>query len=285
MAIGIDTVRRTRVLSALILIWSLLMAKSIALPTTYVSTAVSHSAAISQSAAAVTALDQRSEPAWQLLTEHYPPYQIDAEHGSAITLVSALLQETPFAHDLRINVLPWSRAYHSALHRPNTLLFSVLKTAERSNEFIWLMPLCQHRVALYRAANNNQLGDVHDLTSSRPWRIGAAREQATISLLKHYGFIENDNLLIVDSSSQVLAMMEKQRVDLVVASEAYINYLAVHQRLPVALSKLFTIAELGGDLYLVASQHSNASDIAQLLAAQQRLEKKGSWRCQLPSSP
>jgi len=62
--------------------------------------------------------------------------------GSSTKLLEALLQHS--GHQLegnRIWFLPWTQAYHEALHVKNSLLYSTARTPEREALFQWVGPI------------------------------------------------------------------------------------------------------------------------------------------------
>jgi polar amino acid transport system substrate-binding protein len=104
--------------------------------------------------------------AWQLLTEEDPPYNMSQE-GRVVGISTDKLLEafrrvgvTP-----GINIMPWARAYQSALTRSNHCVFSTARNADREPLFKWIGPIAETEWILYMRAGTAppaRLDDVHD---------------------------------------------------------------------------------------------------------------------------
>jgi polar amino acid transport system substrate-binding protein len=74
-----------------------------------------------------------------VVTEILPPYQLYTENnvltGFSVEVMAALFRITK--DDIDLQVLPWARAYKTALNQPNTLIFSLSRSSSRENLFIW----------------------------------------------------------------------------------------------------------------------------------------------------
>ena len=69
------------------------------------------------------------------ITEAYPPYNFSDDNilrGIAVDLlvIASLNTEQPVQRG-QIRLMPWARAYRTALHTPNSVLFATTRTAER----------------------------------------------------------------------------------------------------------------------------------------------------------
>ena len=85
-------------------------------------------------------LNASSSIAKQLVvTEVLPPYQLYNENnvlsGFSVEVLEALFKITK--DDIDLKVLPWARAYRTALNKPNTLIFSLSRSPSRENLFFW----------------------------------------------------------------------------------------------------------------------------------------------------
>ena len=89
-----------------------------------------------------------------LVTEVFPPYQQqsgDELHGWSVDIVRQIMQAAELPY--QIDVMPWARAYKTAHSIPDTLIFSLLRTEERENEFAWVAPLCPMRISFYTSSH------------------------------------------------------------------------------------------------------------------------------------
>ncbi len=114
--------------------------------------------------------------------------------------------------DYRIDVLPWKRAYHAALTRPDACVYSTTRTQEREALFKWVGPTdIAQWVLLGRADRKLQLRSLDD---ARGLRIGTYNGDAREAWLRSRGFT-------IDSTSNDWSNLPKLmagRIDLWAAS-------------------------------------------------------------------
>lgn len=114
--------------------------------------------------------------------------------------------------DYRLEVLPWKRAYRSALSRGDACVYSTTRTPERESLFKWVGPIdIAQWVLLGRADRKLQLRSLDD---ARGLRIGTYNGDAREAWLRSRGFS-------LDSTSNDLSNLHKLmagRIDLWAAS-------------------------------------------------------------------
>lgn len=90
-----------------------------------------------------------------------------------------------------IQVVPWARGLYELDHSPNTLLFSVARTAERNPKYRWIGPITERTYAFYARANDNikinSLDDARKVPS-----IGVYRNDVRDQTLTKLGFTNLD---------------------------------------------------------------------------------------------
>ena len=97
----------------------------------------------------------------RIVTEKLPPLQFSEKDGvstGAMTdIVKLLLQKSNLKSE--IEILPWARSYQLATSRKNTLIFSMLRSESRENDFIWVGKL--FALESYLMALKNQGSKFH----------------------------------------------------------------------------------------------------------------------------
>ena len=72
-----------------------------------------------------------------VVTENWPPYNYQSPsgeiHGIATDNVREILALTDLSYQIRVN--PWARSLHLAKTKPNTLIYSIYRSAEREPYF------------------------------------------------------------------------------------------------------------------------------------------------------
>lgn len=80
-----------------------------------------------------------------ILTENFPPYNYEENgevKGISVDVLSEIFRRMGRQLAQKdITVTPWARGFAVAQRRKNTLLFSMVKTPERSNLFRWVGPI------------------------------------------------------------------------------------------------------------------------------------------------
>lgn len=217
-----------------------------------------------------------------LVTEVFPPYQQqsgDELHGWSVDIVRQIMQAAELPY--QIDVMPWARAYKTAHSIPGTLIFSLLRTEERENEFAWVAPLCPMRISFY---TNSHRPDVQadDLNSALKYVVGVENGQANYRYLREQGFRESRNLVVVGHNHQLQQMLELGRIDLMLVSDIYVQQLPDHG---AQLRRVFTAHALEKYLFLAAHPATNPALLQKLQKAWQQIKSQQIPACQQVSSP
>jgi len=220
----------------------------------------------------------------EIVTEIFPPYQTINHQTQEVTGIASEIVKTSFELanlDYAIKVLPWARAYHTALYTKNTFIYSLLKTPARADKFHWLIPLCALKVKVYKHASRHdiQIGTLEDL---KKYRLGIARDNATHDYLLAKGFSLNKNLILVNKAEQLQKMLASQRIDLFIFATPFVNTLK--QLKPHAaqeLTSIMTLTDLTRNLYLAANIHTQAKLLAQIKDSYHKNKEKINRQCDI----
>ena len=104
----------------------------------------------------------------------------------------------------QIHVVPWARAYHTALTQKNTLVFSTMRTPEREDAFLWLGPLLPRVSWLYTLSTTPFSAD--RLSGKDGFVIGTVYNDVSIGELRRMGVPESalENSPTLDDSRRKL---------------------------------------------------------------------------------
>lgn len=118
-----------------------------------------------------------------------------------------------------IEILPWSRAYAYATTKPNVMIFSITRIAEREPHFSWVGPLLTIEWCLY--AKKNRSFEINSLEDAKQvGRIGTYFEDARKIFLQQQGFT---NLESVSNNILNVRKLMADRIDLFVSSDLGID--------------------------------------------------------------
>lgn len=194
-------------------------------------------------ALSVLALLSRPEPAvaLQAMTEENPPFNFTEGgvlKGIGVDLLAAAMREAGREFDpASVQVVPWARAYDTVRGTPDTMLFSMARTAEREPLFAWVGPILQVQIGVLGLRERRiAVSSPADLAA---YKIATVRDGAPEQLLLAAGVPES----ALDRGPGIEANLRKLlagRVDLVAFN------------VPGAL---YTLHRMGHDPSVVAVAH------------------------------
>jgi polar amino acid transport system substrate-binding protein len=198
-----------------------------------------------------------------VVTEEFPPYSY-AEGGKlagySVEVVKRALAEAGLAHSMTL--YPWARAYHMGLSQPNVLIFSIVRTPEREQQFQWIAQIAKRSVYLYKLAKRRDI-NVATVADLRRYRIAANRGDIVEETLHQLG-MESD---LSNQDQTSLRKLIAGRVDLMVASEASIKGVCAGSGISCALLERTMPMPGLTDYYVAASLGTPAETVRLLRAA------------------
>ncbi|MDE1465672.1 substrate-binding periplasmic protein [Spartinivicinus poritis] len=152
----------------------------------------------------------------RFISEEFPPYNYLAEGGrvegvavdilvAASTLVNCHVRRSD------IEILPWARGYKYALARPNTALFSMSFSEERSKLFLWAGPFAKTKNALIKKKASNIM--ISSRTPIHTFVIGAIRDDISHQLALAIG-AKSHNFRFANHPDNLARMLYKDRIDM-----------------------------------------------------------------------
>jgi polar amino acid transport system substrate-binding protein len=162
----------------------------------------------------------------KIVTEHWPPYHYLSEDGKLQGSTSDTIKQIIVKAKLEtsIDVLSWSKAYDIALHRPNTLIFSIVRTPERENLFDWYCPIAEPlEISMFKLRTRNDI-KINELSDAKRFTLGVVRNDYANQFLQANGFSVGQNLLESTDEFANLRQLLSGRIDLVVQVKASIDY-------------------------------------------------------------
>jgi len=216
-----------------------------------------------------------------IYTEEFPPYQKINEKGDltgfSTEKVKQIFDEAGIEY--KFSVVPWARALNNTQNIPNTFVFSILKTKERADQYLWLAPLCNLEISISRIKHRTDI-NVKNIKDATKYIVGVVRGQPKNAYLIKNGFELNKNLIVTNSTDQLVKMMLKNRIDLIISSHHYIENLKNSGDNDLnLLEHLFTIKELGKELYLASNKDTNVEMLQKLKTAYEKQKQQLSQLC------
>lgn len=210
----------------------------------------------------------------KVFTEVLPPYQYkDSSNqptGYAVALVNEVLKEANL--DSKIKVLPWVRAYKQALNEKNILLFSVIRSNDREEQFKWIGEIDQLEYALYGLSDRDEL-KVDTIQEARKYSIGTVKSSHGQSQFQQLGF---RGLRSNNDYGRLLDMLHSKRFDLLLASKAPLEEVIKKSKYNRDdFEVVYEVSSINKPLYIVLSNNSDAELFEKLKQAYKNVVNSG----------
>lgn len=173
-------------------------------------------------------------------TEESPPYHYlenGKATGVAVELLRAACERAKLSCD--IEVLPWARAMALTRLKPNALLFSLVRTQEREDKFIWLSPIVTEPVWLFGRPDSPAIQSLADLSHVR---VGVVNGSSGADFLRAAG-VPPQAIDAANGSEANLRKFALRRVDFILSTENRLQRQLGRQPLPFKVSKVLPIAD------------------------------------------
>lgn len=202
-----------------------------------------------------------------LVTEHLPPLHYQDASGNLVGDISEnvnqLLDRAGLAAQPR--VLPWGRAYDTALHRPNTLIYSLLQTPERKSKFHWIVKLRSLNTFMMTAANRDDLA-MASLEEIDDELVGVKRNDVASHFLASR--IPKGNLVQQTYTVDTVRMLLNSRIDMIPINKTQLQFHCRELGCNLQQFKiLFPLKQMEQDIYLAASLGTDSAILERLREA------------------
>nr|WP_265462502.1 MULTISPECIES: transporter substrate-binding domain-containing protein [Aeromonas] len=163
----------------------------------------------------------------KVMTEDYPPFNMEGEGGEVVGLSTEIVEELfkRAGVDYTLVLMPWKRAYEDTLSTPNTALYSTTRTPERETLFKWVGPLVSDKWIFFSNPSANLA--IKSLDDAKQYTIGGYTGDATVEYLKAQGFTK---FQLASNDRTNLKKLMAGRIDLWVAGEYQAPYLATQEK-------------------------------------------------------
>ncbi|MBL6932736.1 MAG: transporter substrate-binding domain-containing protein [Rhodospirillales bacterium] len=204
----------------------------------------------------------------RVITAIFPPYSYEENgevKGVAVDLIKKMFLELGLTPE--IEIYPWARALYTARNTPNSLLFSVSRSAEREASFKWIGTIFDFDVNIFKKAERSDIviKGIEDLNHySFAGLIGDIKAE----YLKNLGVAVQEVALEIST----VKMLDAGRIDLIASDRHAMNFrlsnLGLRQDDFVSVFKLH---DLSKPLYLVSSMDTDDQFVETLRQALERV--------------
>ena len=212
-----------------------------------------------------------------VMTEQFPPFNFQEDNtikGLSTQIVKELFKRAQFTYS--IELVPWKRAYNTTLNRPNTLIYTMAKTASRMNKFHWIGKIANRKVSLFRLRSRQDLASMTLEEVKEKATIAVTQGDASMETIREMGFSEKNITAVRDVTAGNLAMKHvlKGRSDFFPSNPDMLKYRIKTGEVPDLFFDQFVIHDADG-YYIAANIDTNPSIIKKLTDSYRELEEKG----------
>lgn len=212
----------------------------------------------------------------QLITAEVPPFSYkenEIAKGVSTEVVKNILEHVGVSAD--IETYPWARAqFMTAQQTPNILIYPILRLPDVEDSFKWVGAITPIKTYIFKnkSSANIRIKNIDDLQS---YRIGVVRGSGAHHYFETRGI---KNITSVTRMEQALLMLNRDRLDVVVASQLTFNALVKNLGVNIEdYEAVYEIEELSTDAYLAFSQNTSAEIVSQFQEALAKTYASGQY--------
>jgi polar amino acid transport system substrate-binding protein len=212
-----------------------------------------------------------------VVTEYLPPFQQKNDDGSlggysteVVRALYALMGEK-----LEIQVLPWARAYSTALRGKNVLIYSMSYSKERAKLFHWV-GILEYEQGYIWGLKSRFPRPPKSLDAMRSYSVSVTHGSLPDAYLSRKGF---SNVHHVVNAEQNIGMLFRRRVDLIVGTELPLRAFVKKQSLDFKkVTKLFKAKGLNTNLQLAFSKDTDPAILARFQQSFKQLQQSKEFK-------
>lgn len=216
----------------------------------------------------------------QFVTEDLPPLQIDAANqppsGALIELVNLIIEDSGI--DAKISIFPWARSYELAITKPNTFIFSMLRSEEREAKFIWLGKLFTIQ-SYFAALRSNANIHLDSIEQAKQYAVGAIRHDLAENYLLNKGFTHKKNLYVSNKYPALWNQLFTGKTDLVFTNSIIWRHEIMKASFdPDEVELVYEINDFASDLYLAANLATDKAIIEKVKNSFEAIKADGRYQ-------
>jgi polar amino acid transport system substrate-binding protein len=148
----------------------------------------------------------------QFVTEEYYPLNFEENgtlQGISVDLMERVLQKSGSGiNRSSFRVLPWTEAFTLARTTPDTVIFTMTRTPERENQFLWAGPIFTDRDLLFTRAGVN-LSSKSDIAALK---VAVVKDDRSVNAVLKAGAAEK-NLVVVLTAEEAVKLVDSGSAD------------------------------------------------------------------------
>lgn len=213
------------------------------------------------------------------VAEDLPPYHFKDKSGQTtgvlVDIVKAVAKEANVNYSIKL--YPFARAFNLLKAQPNVLMFSLLKSPSREDQFTWLGKILNNRA--YLVTLNDTKLQLASLEQAKNFSVGTIRGYYSEGYLRNAGFEEGINLSLSVKSQNLWQMLFNKRIDFVLT-----NTLSLNNELKKLgfklndIDKVLELTDFPNELHLAANLSLEPSTANALQQALKTIKANGEYQ-------
>lgn len=173
---------------------------------------------------------------------------------------------------ISLDFMPWSRAYKIASAQANTLIFTMLRTAEREDKFYWLLQVTESQRVFVSLKSRPDLNSI-SFDQAKTKLVAVIRDSFSLTSLIKDGFSESDNLYVVTDMKTAISLFINGKVDLLYADPSVLkNYFAAKGQNSEEMVTYHTFSETQHGGYIALNKQSAPELVKRLQLSAQHVK-------------
>ncbi|WMN60982.1 transporter substrate-binding domain-containing protein [Pseudoalteromonas xiamenensis] len=214
----------------------------------------------------------------RFVAEDLPPYHYHNSNGKIDGMLVDVVKAVVNAANLQaeIELMPMARAVHELSHNANTLMFSLLKTHDREDDFKFLG--ATFHATAYLFGLKAKTFALNNLEDAQNYRVSTIRGYHSARYLLENGFSEEENLVLATEFHSLWQMLYLQRTDLVMT-----NALTIEKEIrdsglePSLIEEKFAVHDFPSELHIAANKKLPVEIATALTVALKSIKKNGEY--------
>ncbi len=213
-----------------------------------------------------------------LYTQEFPPLQVEVDgepEGYVVKFIEAVVADAAKTVPMEISgvhFVPWKRAIRTTQSQPNSLFFSISRTPNREQQFIWLGQVSPYEVALYRHKDGPDVSAT-SLVELKDYSFSSQTASSFEELTKKLGI---NNNIPVSYGKDAIRLLRAKRVDFAPLVTASFHYrMEEYGFNPDDFVEVMRVEQLCKELWLVTGKETSPEVVNALVESFKRLKAEG----------
>lgn len=214
------------------------------------------------------------------VTEHSPPFQFHGRlnnvEGLTTNVIQAALKLTPYQS--KIDIYPWSRSFYLAKSQKNTCIYLMSRDEDREKHFQWVAPILSTNDYFIGLSARDDI-TINTIEDVKKYNVAVLKEDRTYHDLLKRGFVENENLYVINNSTSMLKVLTKRKqIDFILADTINVKHRAKLNNIDYESFKTyFKLNETPIELYLACSLQTSKEVVQTLSQAINTIKENGTY--------